>query len=165
MHFCNKCGSRFHQHPKYTGTSLTKKNLMPSTEIYMFLINIYIIFGSPNPAIRFFLITGFKCDIKVIQTDEKLFTVENNHHLRENADWSRWYLILRLSEKVVKERCRTMLPEKRLNCKIFRHVCQGENKRELFPVPQYKSKESILMLCKSHTLLSNFCLPRVPYTL
>lgn len=61
----------------------------------------------------------------------------------------RWCLILRLSEKVVKKRCRTTLPGKKLNSKSFSHVCKGENKNCFFQ-HSVKSKESILMLSKPH---------------
>lgn len=52
------------------------KNLMPLTEIFMFLINIYIILWSHNSAIIFSWITFSKYDWEVIQTDEKVLIVE-----------------------------------------------------------------------------------------
>lgn len=48
---------------------------MLSREMYMFLINIHIIFWSPNPA-TFAIELFFNYDVKAIQTDEKWIVVE-----------------------------------------------------------------------------------------
>ena len=56
--------------------------------MHRFLINIYIIFWSPNPAKSFFLNYSCKCDIEVTQTDGELLIVENTV-VSEDTGWSR----------------------------------------------------------------------------